>query len=398
MSKKDPEFLGGSGGLIKFPLNIHLPAKVKVVLVALLIALVLLVLVFNMCFVYVHPDEWGIKQVNIGMDRGYEKDPYGTGLAFVMPFGFEYMHRLPKHVQVLHFNRDRSKFEFVSGVTVEARSVKIQTSDGSSVDVDVTIAYRITDPYVVATKLGPGEEYLRRVIARAEPNLKSALGRLTQQQFYDSPLRAERANEARDQFNEEMKEYGIEIEHVLVRYFEYDPTFQDLIEQNKLQVQMVLKQVALGRKEDKQMALERVRTEGEQLVHIEIQGGQAYRVEREAERDFYVRSKMAEADLLMQLAEAEAMKMRNEAMQVIGADRKVAMEMAKVLEGLEVILMPSGGAGSMNPLDLDDVLDTFGVQSYVQENAAKAPARLPADRPGALSFPNNGGTNEEVAR
>jgi hypothetical protein len=38
------------------------------------------------------------------------------------------------------------------------------------------------------------------------------------------------------------------------------------------------------------------------------------------------------------------------------------MEMAEVLRGLDVIVVPAGGKGGLNPLDLDQALDLFDVR------------------------------------
>jgi len=84
-------------------------------------------------------------------------------------------------------------------------------------------------------------------------------------------------------------------------------------------------------------------------------------VEKEAERDLYVRKKEAEADLLVATAEAQGVELKNQAMQALGAEAMVAIKMADILKGLDVILLPAGGEQGMNPLDLNAVLKTFGV-------------------------------------
>ncbi len=82
---------------------------------------------------------------------------------------------------------------------------------------------------------------------------------------------------------------------------------------------------------------------------------------KSAEKDLYVRSREAEADLLAKLAEAESTRMRNTVMQSPGADRYVAMQMADVLNGLEFILLPTGADSNLIPLDLNRMLGLLGV-------------------------------------
>ncbi len=72
-------------------------------------------------------------------------------------------------------------------------SSDIQTSDGFFVDVDVSIIYRISDPYLIFTMIGPGTLFEDNgIITKAEPILKASLGELTTEEFYNSPLRLQR--------------------------------------------------------------------------------------------------------------------------------------------------------------------------------------------------------------
>ncbi|SDU05991.1 hypothetical protein [Desulfobacula phenolica] len=84
----------GGGKLSKF----LRPGKaLKILLVLAAIAY----LCFAFLFVYVQPDEYGIKVVRVGLNRGVQKQIYHAGLTFVMPFGLQQMYRLPKGIQVL---------------------------------------------------------------------------------------------------------------------------------------------------------------------------------------------------------------------------------------------------------------------------------------------------------
>jgi len=225
--------------------------------------------------------------------------------------------------------------------------------------------FRIVDPYLVIKELGPGEQYFTLGL---QPNavsaLKTTLGELAPEDFYNSPLRVAKAEEARELLDVAMRERGIAVDHVLVRYFRYTATYQSTIEAKKLQDQLKLTNQSLRKVAEEQKALNKVSTEGEMLVKIALEKGEAYRVEKEADKDLYVRKKKANADLLVKLATAKSTELNNDAMQVLGADRKVALAMAEVLKGLDVIVLPSGGANDLNPLDLDQVLSMFGVAEY----------------------------------
>ena len=72
---------------------------------------------------------------------------------------------------------------------------------------------------------------------------------------------------------------------------------------------------------------------------------------------------MAEADLLVKLAEAEKIRLKNEALQGKGAERMVGLKMADVYKGIDVVILPSDGPSGVNPLDLNNALELFDVRS-----------------------------------
>ncbi|PCJ65771.1 MAG: hypothetical protein COA73_01945 [Candidatus Hydrogenedentota bacterium] len=351
MASERPEFIGPKGGNGGFKLPIELPEipkKVVSVLIGILAILILTVVLIRTCFTYIEPNEVGIKQVKVGVNQGIQEKVYGPGYAFRKPLGLEIIHRFPNQVLLLDL--------------AGSNSAKIQTSDGFYVDVDVSILYKITDPYKVITLLGYGDAFIRKGIEpKAEPNLKTTLGELTTEDFYNSPLRVEKADLAKVLLNLELNKMGIEVDQVLVRYFKYSDEIQQNIEEKKLQDQLVFKNMSEGRAAIEAAQLKKVSEEGEAQVKITLEEGRAYKVRKEAERDLYVRSKVASADLLIQLAEAKRTELTNDAMQTLGADKAVALEMAEVLRGLEVMIIPTGGEGGFNPLDLDAVTKLLGV-------------------------------------
>ena len=61
-----------------------------------------MIVCYNLFFVYVRPDEYGIKVVRVGLNRGVQKKIYHAGLSFVLPFGLQQMYRLPKGIQEMN--------------------------------------------------------------------------------------------------------------------------------------------------------------------------------------------------------------------------------------------------------------------------------------------------------
>lgn len=340
----------------KFPkVNFNLSRGIQV----LILILVVLLVAYNLFFVYVHPNEFGIKVVRIGINRGVQKEYYTAGLHWVIP-GLQQMHKLPRDVQVLELTA------FPSTAADEARkdrAAHIQTSDGFFVDVDTSILYRIEDPYLVFTKIGPGTLFEDNgIIPKAEPALKETLGKLTTEDFYNSPKRVQKTQEARERLNEELNPKGIRVEHVLVRYFRYSQEIQKNIEEKKLKDQLVFTNQAAARAATEEAQLKKIIQEGRVAVDVEIEKGKAYVTRKLAEKDLYVRTKNAEADLLVKLAEAEKVRLKNEALKGVGSERMVGLKMADAFKGLDLIVLPSDGPAGVNPLDLDNALKLFDVR------------------------------------
>ncbi|MFC1771221.1 SPFH domain-containing protein [Candidatus Margulisiibacteriota bacterium] len=198
--------------------------------VSIIIFILCLVFLWSMCFTYIKPYQYGIKQVNIGLNRGIQEKVYQSGYHFVVPFGFEEMHKFPKNIQIFSFSsihRARNDRE-------TEKAAHIQTSDGFFVDVDASVLYKITDPLKVINSLGPGKLYIDNGLRpKAEPVLKSTLGELTTEEFYNPYLRAEKMQLAKEKLNTELAIKGLSIEHVLIRYFKYSEEIQRNIEDKK---------------------------------------------------------------------------------------------------------------------------------------------------------------------
>ncbi|MBN1827551.1 MAG: SPFH domain-containing protein [Deltaproteobacteria bacterium] len=329
-------------------------------LTILFAALCILALAYNFFFVYVKPDEFGIKVIRIGLHRGVQKEVYGPGLHVVLPFGLQEMYRLPKDIQVLELTNYPQTAALRSR---NERAAHIQTSDGFFVDIDVSILYRIIDPYLVFTTIGPGALFEDNgIIPKAEPALKATLGELTTEEFYNSPLRVIKAQAARDMLNREMVKKGLHVEEVLVRYFKYSEEIQKNIEEKKLKDQLVFKNQAEARAATEEAILKKIEQEGKVIAAVEMEKGRAYVTRKTAERDLYARKKKADADLLVKLAEAEKVKLKNAAMEGVGAERMVGLKMADAYKGLEVIILPSDGPQGVNPLNLGNTLKLFDVR------------------------------------
>ena len=326
-------------------------------------ALIGLKVLMLLCLAYVGPNEFGIKVVRVAVfgGRGVHKEVYDPGFHLVLkPLDLERMYLFPKDVQVLDLTGTREEASREASIT---KAAHIQTSDGFFVDVDVSILYRIVDPYLVFTKLGPGRLFESNgILPKAEPVLKQTLGELTTEEFYNSPLRTSKVDMAKEYLNRDLQQYGLQVDQVLVRYFRYTDEIQKNIEDKKLKDQLVFKNQAEARAATEGARLMKAIQEGQASVDVKLQEGRSYVTTKEAERDRYVRTKRAEADLLIKLADARKTQLRNDALQGAGSDRMVGLKLAEAYRGLEVLVLPSDGPSGVNPLNLEQTMKLFDIK------------------------------------
>jgi regulator of protease activity HflC (stomatin/prohibitin superfamily) len=316
---------------------------------------------YNSCSTYVLPGEAGVKQIKFGLGKGIEPAVYGTGLHYVG--AGETMHRFPLRVQVLELSNSKSEAtEDLEGHR-SAPGVNIQTSEGYTVQVDVTVLYRVEDPLKVMQTIGPGRLFEdSAVIPRAQQDLRRALGELDAEDFYRGNKRVAKAHDAQVALEAELKEKGIEILQVLIRRYTYDQRYQQAIEARKIQDQTVYKNEAEAKAAIANAAKNKIVAEGAASVQVELSRGAGEVKKLEAQADLYRRTKAADGGLLVKLAEAQGTELENQALRGVGSENMVGLKMADALRGTRVIVLPSDGEGGMNPLDLKTLLKRFDVK------------------------------------
>ena len=103
----------------------------------------------------VKPNEFAIRQILLGPNKGISTELLGPGLHLVFHPTSGCTPTAAKF-KILDFN---DNLDQASTLGKYAPSIRIQTSEGYQVTVDVTVAYRITDPYKVITNVGLGKLY-----------------------------------------------------------------------------------------------------------------------------------------------------------------------------------------------------------------------------------------------
>jgi regulator of protease activity HflC (stomatin/prohibitin superfamily) len=340
------------------------------------VAVALIVLIFcyssmQSCFVYVHPDEVGIRQVLFGSDAGIKKEPVHTGLRLAVK-GTERIHIFPTDLQVMDMvssssseggrQAARRRQDGRPTEVHQAGAIRIQTSEGYAVTVEASVLYRIVDPYLVMTQIGPGQLYEHSVVApRSEQILRRTLGELNAEEFYDPKKRSAKVADAIRELTAVFKPRGIELVKILVRQVTYDAAYQQQIEKRKIQDQAVFKNQAEAKAAKSEAHKSAVVAAGQAAAKVELEKGKNDAARLLADAHLYARKKAAEADLLIKTARATGTELENNALRGLGSENIVGLKMAEVLQGLKVIVLPSG-AGGLNPLDLNGTLHQFDVK------------------------------------
>ena len=304
------------------------------------IALIVPVLFLRACAIkYVAPDEIGLRQIAYGPYKGLQKEIVQPGYRRQIA-SYETIQTFPRDVQILEFTNTSSE------TTKKHRTlpaINCPTVDGYPVAVDVTVLYRVADPFAVVSRFGFGRAYEDSVVLRfTDPTVKHYLGELRAEEFYRD-TRLQKVARLKADLAARFKENGLVLADLLVRQYDYPATFQALTEQKKIQDQSVLTNQALGKQAEVQTRLNQMSAQGKNMVNVKTAEVEAQITAINAQRDLYIRSRHAEADLLVKSAEANGTEMINKAMEGAGSDKLLRLRKGlAILNGIKGPIYISG--------------------------------------------------------
>src|SRR5436190_13189663 len=170
----------------------------------LLVLLIFLLLVFlyAICTQYIRPDQFAVKQVDVPVPlltgaAGIHSNIFDTGIQWRLP-GCEKFIIFPKSVRAVTLHAKGSSSEPLDEFVRYEEAAHIQTSDGFFINLDVSILYRVIVPYKVVREFGAGIIYEQNgIVFPAEPSLKSTMGPLHPDDFFDAAKRVAKQEETR---------------------------------------------------------------------------------------------------------------------------------------------------------------------------------------------------------
>ncbi len=306
-------------------------------------------------------DEVGLRVVKEGLgvwDEGLEN-------AKILRPGWHPV--IPWFHEFVRYDKTLQKFEITSkseGIrSPDYPLIEIRTSDGYRVRLDATIIYHVMEDqaHLVRKNYRSNQEIRDLGITVVCPGkMQDKMSEIENaQDFYNSGLREEKTDEALKAMNEFFEPRGVEVVDVVLRDFEFPEQYEEAILRKVLADQLKQVQEALANAADAEATWKKVIAEGNRDAEAERARGSARAQEIDAEAERVLAVKRAEGDLLISRSEAEGRRMINQALAGRGGSIYVGLEYAKVLEGLEVIMITSSGPGGVNPLDADKLMDMF---------------------------------------
>lgn len=279
-------------------------------------------------------------------------------------------------VQTLEMTRDPGR-----GARRGRDDVQVQSADGYSVSVDVTVKYQIMKgaAHKLYQNTGGKDAYKRIVRNEAEKAAIAELGTMKTEDFYNPTARRANAKRAHRELQESLRDNYVEVIDLLIRNVRFDAEYEKKIRDKKLADQRVEVNQAETRATEMRGKTQVIQAETKREVKViqEQKAAEIRTLEAETDRKIatikanagkYAQQKRADADataekliaegnLQVKQAEAEGERLRNKAMMGTGGDILVALEAAKNLQLNTVSLSTL----QTDLLDLDGMARKLGV-------------------------------------
>jgi regulator of protease activity HflC (stomatin/prohibitin superfamily) len=219
-------------------------------------------------------------------------------------------------------------------------------------------------PYIrqfVAKDMLELKEKVFRTVARSKP--RDYLGEYSTELFYHAENRNRAAENAKKGLQEILSEYGIIVENVALMDYRFNTDYQAIITNKKI-ADTKTKTLISERESTVEMNKKLLQdAQGEVNKLIAEANGQFQEAVLSADAYFQQQSNLAAATIIEGTAEAASIMKMREAMRNEGGLIQVKMAIAESLRNKRIVMIPTGGANSLNlqTLDLNDILKQLGV-------------------------------------
>ena len=326
--------------------------------IKILVVAVGLMFFYQACTTRVLPNEFGVKQRRFGLSTGIIEKAYSPGLYFVGPGST--MHTFPREIQVLEASYEQEEAMKKAGGSkdrvqafFEARNetlgetthrvvdaLNVQTSDGYAVIADVTLMYSIVDPVKIAKDFGWGSLYVDSFVINTFRNsVLGTLGKMNAESFYDGKARIKAIEEAQALLSERFTARGFKVERLLLRNFVYADNYERSLKDKKVAVQLTEKNRKESLVNEERAKLQQIESKGNGTITIAASEVGARIAKITAEAELYSSKVKAKADKEVNVAGAEAKRLKADALTTSGGRLVVALETAKMFDNIEGAVM-----------------------------------------------------------
>jgi regulator of protease activity HflC (stomatin/prohibitin superfamily) len=325
-----------------------------------LAAIVFLVVFYASCTARVRPNQFGVEQRKFGLRTGIMADTYTPGLYFVGPGTT--MHTFPREIHVLEASYDRQdasrkaanetvrkrvddyfdrRDQVLGGATHRTiEALNVQTSDGYAVTADVTLLYTIQDPVKVARDFGWGSLYVDAFVINTFRNgILATLGKMNAESFYDGAVRIKAIEEAEELLKQRFSDRGFKVEVLLLRNFRYADNYEKSLRDKKVAVQLAEKNRKERLVNEEKAKRQQIESKGNAAITIAESEVQARIAKIRAEAELYSSQTRARADKEINVAAAEAKRLKADALTQAGGRYVVALETSKMFDNIEGAVM-----------------------------------------------------------
>jgi len=315
---------------------------------------------YTACTAHVRPNEFGVEQSKFGFKTGIVDRVYGAGLYFVGPGAT--MHTFPRGIHVLEASNDREEakskaksgemqkrvddyFDHREKVLGRAthrvvEALNVQTSDGYAVTADVTLLYSIVNPVVVAKDFGWGSLYVDSFAINTFRNgVLATLGKMNAESFYDEAVRIKAVQEAEVYLREKFESRGFKVDKLLLRGYHFAPNYEKSLHDKKVAVQLAEKNRKESLVNEEKAKLQQIESKGNASITIAESEVNAQISKIKAEADLYSSQIHAKGDREINVAGAEAKRLKADALTSSGGRYVVALETAKMFDNIEGAVM-----------------------------------------------------------
>ncbi len=331
----------------------------KALSILIIVLLILLIPFAYFSFRVVKVGEVGVKTRLLPLTgkRGISKKTLKTGLYLIIPFA--------EKLDI--FNARIQKLDFVAPENMKRKknnqNIYVQTSDGTFVYVDATLLFKVDEENAFKLLATLGHNYVdKKVRPEFISVLKAKLGELKAEDFFNPDKRESKVKEALKELNNRLKNNGIKAVNILVRDYFYSQEYENAIKEKKIADQMKLLNQVKTIAAQKYAELKKTEAYGDALANIELEKGKAEAKKILADAENYLKLKEAAAKKEIETAKARGDALIEKAFTGQGGKNMVGLEMAKVLKGLDRIIIQSGGKKGVNPLDVNSLLKLSGVK------------------------------------